>query len=154
MIPMIHLLMLSHAPIAKVTLLQFSRSYNSGQYLMHRSTDDLHWLVCMQRVNQAVASVSPHLPPDALQSDSSGAALHDSEPLSNVRRLYNERFPAADAPAPAGQCAERAPPPLRSLRFSRRCELGHLSSKHPPGWPVRFVQSPDTLQNDACTGSY
>ena len=89
---MIHLLMLSHAPIAKVTLLQFSRSYNSGQYLMHRSTDDLHWLVCMQRVNQAVASVSPHLPPDALQSDSSSAALHGSEPLSNVRRLYNERF--------------------------------------------------------------
>ena len=59
---------------------------------MQKRTDTLFWLVCMQRVNQAVVSVSPHLPPDALQSDSSGAALHDSEPLSNVRRLYNERF--------------------------------------------------------------
>ena len=59
---------------------------------MQRSTADLHGLVCMQRVNQAVASVSPHLPPDALQSDSSGAALHDSKHLSNVRRLYNDRF--------------------------------------------------------------
>ncbi len=51
--------------------------------------------VCMQRVNQAVGSVSPHLAPDDLQSDSSAAAAAKAPadaPLTNVRRLYNEVF--------------------------------------------------------------
>ena len=50
--------------------------------------------VCMQRVNQAVGSVSPHLAPDDLQSDSSAAAAKApaDAPLTNVRRLYNEVF--------------------------------------------------------------
>jgi len=50
--------------------------------------------MCMQRVNQAVASVSPHLAPDELQSDSSAAAAKApaDAPPTNVRRLYNEVF--------------------------------------------------------------
>ncbi len=48
----------------------------------------------MQRVNQAVSSVSPHLAPDDLQSDSSAPAASDpaDAPLTNVRQLYNEVF--------------------------------------------------------------
>jgi len=52
-------------------------------------------VVRMQRVNQAVGSVSPHLAPDDLQSDSSAAAAAKAPadaPLTNVRRLYNEVF--------------------------------------------------------------
>lgn len=48
----------------------------------------------MQRVNQAVSSVSPHLAPEDLQSDSSAAAASNpaDAPLTNVRQLYNEVF--------------------------------------------------------------
>ena len=77
--------------------------------------------MCMQRVNQAVCSVSPHLPPDALQSDSSGAAHHDSEPLSNVRRLYNEAFlprmrQHLQANVQSGPSASQKPEILKKVR--------------------------------------
>ena len=84
-------MLLCHACITPLALLQLSRQLPIRPAFMQNNADIVHWL-CVQRVNQAVSSVSPHLPPDALLSDSSGAVLHDSEPLSNVRRLYNERF--------------------------------------------------------------
>ena len=48
----------------------------------------------MQRVNQAVSSVSPHLAPEDLKSDSSAVAASDPTgiPFTNVRQLYNEVF--------------------------------------------------------------
>ena len=48
----------------------------------------------MQRVNQAVSSVSPHLSPEDLKSDSSTVIARDptDAPLTNVRQLYNEVF--------------------------------------------------------------
>ena len=48
----------------------------------------------MQRVNQAVGSVSPHLAPGDLQSDGPAARDHHQgdAPHANVRRLYNEVF--------------------------------------------------------------
>lgn len=47
----------------------------------------------MQRVNQAVGLVSPHLAPGDLQSDSPAARDHPGDaPHANVRRLYNEVF--------------------------------------------------------------
>lgn len=41
-----------------------------------------------------MSSVSPHLAPEDMQSDSSGVATSDATgiPLTNVRQLYNEVF--------------------------------------------------------------
>ena len=60
---------------------------------LHRIAHVTEFL-CMQRVNQAVSSVSPHLAPEDLQSDSSAAAASNpaDAPLTNVRQLYNEVF--------------------------------------------------------------
>lgn len=53
---------------------------------------NLH-MMPMQRVNQAVSSVSPHLAPGDLQSDSPAARDPPGDaPHANVRRLYNEVF--------------------------------------------------------------
>jgi hypothetical protein len=47
----------------------------------------------MQRVNQAVGLVSPHLAPADLQSDSPAARDNPGDAShANVRRLYNEVF--------------------------------------------------------------
>ena len=47
-----------------------------------------------QRVNQAVGSVSPHLSPEDLKSDTSAVVARDptDAPLTSVRQLYNEVF--------------------------------------------------------------
>ena len=76
----------------------------------------------MQRVNQAVGSVSPHLAPEALQSDSSAARNPANAPLANVRRLYNEAFlprmrQHLQAGVSSGPSASQKPEALKKVTY-------------------------------------
>lgn len=130
MISLVNLLLLSHPRIAPVALLWLSRQLAIRSSFIQRFAGILHWL-CMQRVNQAVCSVSPHLPPDALLSDSSGAVLHDSESLNNVRQLYNERFlprmrQHLQANVQSGPSSSQKPEVLKKVRRFAICQVSTL----------------------------